>query len=161
MPTALADWLQALASSSVAVFMGRSAPHAVLDALHIFSIAMLVGSAVTLDLRALSLFRAAPFAVLAPPLLRMAWIGGTVAVVTGALLFSIKPVAYAQNPAFLCMVALVGLGAMNALAIRASSTWRDALAGAPIPDNVRAAAFRSLLIWAGAILAGSWIAPLQ
>lgn len=162
MPSVLAEWLEALASQPFAAFLRESTTaYAALNATHILSIAVLVGSIATLDLRALGLFRAAPFAALAPPLSRMAALGVLLAIATGFLLFSVRPLVYAENPAFLAKLSLVVLGVVNALFLRSTRAWREAIEGAPIADAVRAAAFRSLLIWAGAIFAGRWIGFLQ
>ena len=72
-----------------------------------------------------------------------------------------RPLAYAQNPAFLIKISLVALGVGNAVLLRTKRDWRDAAAGDPVADSVRAAAFGSLLIWAAAVLAGRWIGFLQ
>ena len=80
---------------------------------------------------------------------------------SGFLLFSVRPLTYAENPAFLIKISLVALGVMNALVLRTTWGWQMALDDQPIPDSVRAAAFRSLLIWAGAVFAGRWIGFLQ
>ena len=45
------------------------------------------------------------------------------AVATGFLLFSVRPLTYAQNPAFLTKISLVALGVVNAL-VAAGFNWR-------------------------------------
>jgi hypothetical protein len=162
MPAWLAQALQALGDWPIAVFLRDStAAYATLNAAHILAIALLVGSIATLDLRLLGLFRGAPLGALARPLSGVAASAIVLALATGFLLFSVRPVAYAQNPAFLTKIALVGLGTLNALVLQASRTWRDAREGGPVHPRVRPAALLSLLIWAGAILAGRWIGFLQ
>jgi hypothetical protein len=162
MPGGLAEWLEALAAWRVAAFLRESTiAYATLNAAHIFSIALLVGSIVTLDLRVLGLFRRFEFGEMAAPLSRVAAIGVLFAAATGFLLFSVRPLAYAQNPAFLIKLSLVALGIGNALLLRTKRDWKDAAAGEPIADSVRASAFGSLIIWAGAVLAGRWIGFLQ
>lgn len=161
-PTPLVEWLQILAASAPATFFrGSTAAYATLNAMHILAIGLVVGSSVTLDLRMLGLFRAFPLAALAAPLSRVAAAGLYLAIVSGFLLFTVRPLAYAENPAFLAKIVFVALGVINALALRATYGWSIALDGAPIPDIVRAAALRSLLIWIGAVLAGRWIGFLQ
>ncbi len=162
MPPVLAEWLHALAATAPATFFRDSTfAYASLNALHIFSIGLVVGSIVALDLRALGLFRDVPFPALAEPLSRVAATGVYFAVLSGFLLFSVRPTAYVVNPAFLTKISLVALGVINALALRTTRGWRLALEGEPIPDSVRASAFRSLVIWAGAVFAGRWIGFLQ
>jgi hypothetical protein len=162
MPGGIADSLQALAAWPVAAFFRSSTTaYATLNAAHILALALLVGSIVTLDLRILGLFRRVPLDALAVPLARMAAAAILFAVATGFVLFSVRPVAYAQNPAFIIKVSLVAFGIGNAAYLRTKRSWRDALAGEAIADSVRAAAFCSIMIWVGAILAGRWIGFLQ
>jgi hypothetical protein len=162
MPQSLADLLQALAATApAALFRTSTAAYATLNAAHIFSIGLLVGSVATLDLRLLGLFRAFPLAALAPPLSRMAAAGVLLAATTGFLLFSVRPVTYAENPAFLLKIALVALGVTNALVLRNTRGWRDAIDGGFVPRSVRVSAAISLLIWAWAVLAGRWIGFLE
>jgi len=161
-PPAIAEFLQALAATAPAtLFRGSTFAYASLNALHIFSLGLVVGSIVTLDLRMLGMFRSFPLSTLAPPLTRVAAAGLYLAIVSGFLLFSVRPLAYAANPAFLAKISLVGFGVINALALRSSYGWRLALDDEEVPDSVRAAALRSLLIWAGAVFAGRWIGFLQ
>ena len=162
MPGGLADWLQALAAWPVAGFFRDSTiAYATLNAAHIFSIGLLVGSIATLDLKVLGLFRHVPLGAIASPLARVAATGVLLAATTGFLLFSVRPLTYAQNPAFLIKISLVALGIGNAVLLRTKRNWVDAIEGEPIADSVRAAAFGSLLIWAAAVLAGRWIGFLQ
>ena len=71
-----------------------------LDASHVFSIAVVVGSLATLDFRLLGLFRTVPLITLALPLSRVAAVAVFFAVATGFLLFSMRPMTYAVNVAF-------------------------------------------------------------
>jgi hypothetical protein len=161
-PPLLEEFLRTLSHAAPAAFFRDSTiAYATLNAIHIFSIALIVGSIVTLDLRILGLFRGFSVATLAPPLTRVAVTGIYCAMVSGFLLFSVRPLAYVVNPAFLAKITLVTLGVINALALRSTRAWQFALDGEPVSDSVRAAALRSILIWAGAILAGRWIGFLQ
>jgi hypothetical protein len=162
MPSFLADLLQALAAWPIAAyFRASTVGYATLNGLHILSIALLVGAIATLDLRMLGVFRSAPLSGLAYSLSRVAAAGVALSIVTGALLFAVRPIAYAENPAFLAKVSLVALGVVNALALRANRHWRAAREGGPLPDSVRLQALLSLLIWTAAIFAGRWIGFLQ
>jgi len=127
------------------------------NAAHIFSIGLLIGSIVTLDLRLIGLFRIVPLAALATPLTRMAMTGIVLAALTGFLLFSVRPQAYAANPAFLIKLGLVALGIVNALVLHTGRSWRAALEAGAAPSSARLAALFSIFIWAGAVLAGRWI----
>ena len=124
--------------------------YATLNALHIFSIGLVVGSIAALDLRVLGLFRRFPLSA------RRSFVARRrdrrlLAAVDRLLLFSVRPLTYAENPAFLIKISLVAFGIMNALFFRTSWNWRGAFDDGRSPDSVRAAAFRSLLIWAGAV----------
>lgn len=162
MPPILAEWLQALAGWPFAAFLRDSTPaYAALNAAHIFSLGLVVGSIATLDLRVLGFFRDVPLEALAAPLSRVAAAGVLLAVATGFVLFSVRPIAYASNPAFLAKISLVAFGVLNALALRANQHWRLARAGGSPHVSLRLAALFSLLTWSGAILAGRWIGFLQ
>jgi hypothetical protein len=152
------EFLDALGGWPVADALRRSRVlYPLLNAAHIFSIGLVIGSIVTLDLRLLGLFRAFPLAALAPPLARTAACGVVLALVTGFLLFSVKPAEYVQNSAFLLKLALVTLGVVNALILRAGPHWGTLQTGA-VSVPVRLMALFSLLTWMAAVLAGRWIA---
>ncbi|MFC7553755.1 DUF2214 domain-containing protein [Pseudoroseomonas wenyumeiae] len=150
------EWL---AQWPVAVALRQSAlAYPLVNAAHILGIGLLLGSIATLDLRMLGLFRAAPLAVLAPPLWRMAGCGLGLAAAMGFLLFSTRPAPYLENPAFLLKLGLVGLGLLNVLALHLNPGWKRALAGANEDGaGLRLPALISLLAWTGALLAGRWI----
>jgi hypothetical protein len=161
-PQLLADFLQALAAWPVAAFFRTSTvAYATLNAAHILAIGLIVGSIVPLDLRLLGVFPRTPLAAFGRPLVRVAAIGVFLAIASGFLLFSVRPTAYAQNPAFLAKVSLVAVGVANALAIRGSRGWRTAIETGAIPPLVRAGAVVSILIWPSAVFAGRWIGFLQ
>lgn len=148
---ALADWPVSAAL--------RTSPllYPIVNAMHIAALGVLIGAIATLDLRLLGAFGRYPAAVLAPPLATMAAIGLAIALVTGFLLFSVRPAEYLQNPAFLAKLALVAAGTINALLVRASAQWRSVLAGEEPRAGLRAMAAVSLAIWLCAVLAGRWI----
>ncbi|MGQ9370764.1 hypothetical protein [Azospirillum sp. ST 5-10] len=148
---ALGDWPGAVA------LRASSTAYMLVNAAHILAFALLVGAIATLDLRLLGAFRAAPLAGFAPPLARVAATGLALAVLTGLALFSVRPVAYAETPAFLAKLALVGAATANALILRRTAGWRAALAGGEPGAAVRASALLSLALWAATVLAGRWI----
>lgn len=154
--------LDAIAAWPVAAALrGSAVAYPIVSAIHIAAIGLLLGAIATLDLRLLGVFRSHPVAHLAPPLVRVAAAGLVGAVVSGALLFSTRPTAYAENPAFLVKLALVGVGILNVLILRLNPRWAEVSKGGQVPATVRAAALMSLLVWLGAVLAGRWIGFLQ
>lgn len=141
----------------------RASPtlYPLVNAAHILGLGLLIGAAATLDLRLLGAFGRHEIAALGPPLRRVAAAGLALAALTGLLLFSTRPHAYAENPAFLAKLALVGFGLANAGAIHLGGAWRRALASGAASPGLRAGAALSLLCWAGALLAGRWIGFLH
>lgn len=153
------ELLQLLSDWPVAAALRRSPiAYPLVNAAHILAIGLVVGAIATLDLRLLGLFGRTPLPAIAPPLARVAAAGVVVAMVTGLLLFSVRPAAYAENPAFLAKIGLVTLGVANALILRRSAGWRRAAGGGAIGIGPRLGALASLAIWCCAVVAGRWIA---
>ena len=158
----MAEILSAIDAWPVAVYFSRSSvAYALLNAAHILSLCLLVGAVVTLDITVLGGFRGVPIHHLAPPLERVAGAGLAAAIVTGALLFTVRPAAYAANPAFLAKLALVVAGIANALAARHSRSWRIMLRGGGRSGGLVLSAILSLAIWVSAVVAGRAIGFLQ
>lgn len=154
----LAEWLAALEGWSVAEALRASFYlYPLVNAAHIFGIALLVGSILPVDLRLLGAFRHIPIAGFVPLMTGFSAAGLAIAIVAGFLLFSVKPQEYADNPAFLTKIALVALGTSNALALRWTAAWRTARAGLGVSPVLRASALLSLVTWPAALLAGRWI----
>ena len=151
-------WLEWLGSLPHAALLRRSATlYLFVNAAHILGIGLLVGSIMPLDLRLMGILRDGPVEVLAPFLVRVAATGLVIAAIAGFLLFSVKPVEYAGNPAFLIKMGLIGLGLINIRVQHRSEAWRRSQRGAPASASVRALAGASLVVWAAALLAGRWI----
>jgi hypothetical protein len=123
---------------------------------HILGLALLIGAILPLDLRLLGLFRRVPVSALAPVLSRMAGIGLGLALLTGAWLFTVRPVEYARNAAFLWKFGLLALALANIVLQHRSAAYARALAG-EITAAVRLRALASLVLWPGVLLAGRWI----
>lgn len=152
---ALLEWLGNLPH---AVLLQRSGTaYLLVNAAHIVAIGMLVGTIVSLDLRLLGAFKTLPLAAVGPFLSRMAAGGLALAVLTGFCLFSVRPLEYIVNPAFLIKLGLVTLGALNALWLHAGRYWGQTLSGPAVPAATRAHAAASLLLWLSAVVAGRWI----
>ena len=152
------EFLQAISEWPVAAYLRRSeVAYIVLNAAHIFSIGLIIGSIIALDLRILGLFRQIPLNLMAWPLSLVGATGVLLAVTSGLGLFSVRPLAYVENPAFLAKITLVGLGIVNAITLNLSAAWARARAGEAPTILLRLSAFLSMSFWAGAILAGRWI----
>ncbi|QEI06528.1 DUF2214 domain-containing protein [Pigmentiphaga aceris] len=134
-----------------------STSYLLVNAAHIAALGVLLGSIMSLDLRLLGGFRQVPLAVIGPFLSRMAAWGLGLAVLTGFLLFSVRPAEYADNLAFLCKVGLVALAVLNAWAVHAGPRWREALAAGKASSGLRVQALCSIVLWLAAVVAGRWI----
>lgn len=151
---ATADW-------PLAVWLRQSSTaYICFNAGHILSIGVLLGSIVLLDLRLLGCFRSQPVETLGPPLATMAVFGAAAALVTGLLIFTVRPDAYLTNGAFAAKLLLLVLALVNALTLRFSTAWREALEFGEVRIPVRVAAAFSLVLWPATLLAGRWIAFL-
>lgn len=156
------EWLDAVHQWEAAVYLRRSLyVYPIVNAAHILGIALLIGAIVPVDLRILGLSWAPPLGPAARALAGFAAAGLALAVVTGLLLFSVQPHAYAVNPAFWTKVSLVALGALNALGLRASGAWKMAEINGEIGVGLKLGAGCSLLVWIAALLSGRVIAFLQ
>ena len=152
------EFLQAVSEWPVAAMLRRhQTAYLILNAAHIMSIGLLVGAIMTLDLRILGLFRQYPMSALAPPLTRVAACAVVLAILTGAALFSVRPVAYVNNPAFLVKLGLIALGLGNALVLNLGRAWKLAVGKDRISSAVRFGAFISLVVWTSVVVAGRWI----
>ncbi|MHC1548370.1 DUF6644 family protein [Phyllobacterium sp. K27] len=150
--------LEWLGQTPLALVLARNSTlYMLVNAAHILSISVLVGAILPLDLRLVGLFRQLPLAHMGPFLAGFAAAGAVCAILTGFMLFSVRPVVYAQNPAFLAKLCILAIGVINAVALHAGKGWRAAIRDGEIPMMVRASALISLIAWPSAIVAGRWI----
>ncbi|CAM4058184.1 DUF2214 domain-containing protein [Paracidovorax anthurii] len=158
-PAWLLPWLQALGGLPPAAWLKASGTaYLVVNAVHIAALGLGVGAALLLDLRLLGwIGRALPLALIGPFLSRSAAAGLACAAATGLWLFAVRPLDYAQSPAFLAKLALIALALANVLAMHAGGRWARTLRAGQAGAAARAQAVASLLLWLGAVLAGRWI----
>lgn len=150
-------WLAALETLALARALSTSSwLYPLVNAGHILGIALLVGAIVPLDLRLLGLWRRHAVLPLWAVLGSCAAWGLGLAVVCGGLLFITRASDYAASPLFVAKMAVVALGLVNALALRARVGEPVAWAGT-VPVHVRVAAVVSLSAWLAALLLGRWI----
>lgn len=133
----------------------------VLESLHILGIALLVGSALAVDLRLLGIGRGAvPVTIVARYLLPMSHFGFAVVALTGAAMF----VAIAQSVTTSAVAAwkfgLIAVAGLNIVVFhtgiyRTVGTWD---LGARTPLRAKAAAVVSALCWTAVIVAGRFLA---
>jgi hypothetical protein len=137
----------ALEATALAQFLKASRwTYPLVNAGHIFGIALLVGAVVPMDVAVLR-----GRAVAAVGLLRPWSIAGfAVAVVCGGLLFVTQATDYVQSPWFLAKMGVIALAALNA-------AMHFRLDRFP-PRQRRQAAIASLVLWPTALVLGRMIA---
>jgi hypothetical protein len=154
----LASFGQWLEQTSVASVMG-SQPYAVVVAsvAHFFSLFLLVGTSVVIDLRLLGLAgRRRSLAPFAQQLLPWTWMALGVAAVSGFLMFAPEATTFFGESYFLLKLAAIALAAGLVLVIQWNIRKWDQMA--VVPAAARAAAFLSLALWIGALISALEIA---
>jgi hypothetical protein len=139
----------ALEATDIARYLRRARwGYALLNAGHIFGIAMLVGALVPLDLRLMGLaWRRTPLPLVERLLRPTAAAGLGLAAATGFLLFASNAGEYAATRLFQLKMALVALGAAHALVhVRGF--------GHLSPARQRIGGFVSAVVWIAALICG-------
>lgn len=150
--------LQAIASWPGAVFLQEHwIAYLIVNAAHVLGIGLLLGAVLPLDLLLLRSTHGRDLPVLGPFLVRAAAAGAALAVTTGLWLFSVKPVEYAENPAFLFKAALLVLAICNIALQHHGERFDAALRSGQPPVRVRALAAVSAILWLSVLVAGRWI----
>lgn len=151
--------LIALEASAPAELLRESRyAYPLVNAAHILALGALFGSILALDLRLLGAFRSVPAGALAQVLPRVSAAGLVLAIATGLALFSVQPFDYLAHPVFPVKLALIALGAAQALMLHRTAAWRALVNGGQPSPRLKAGAAFSLLAWSGAILAGRFLA---
>jgi uncharacterized membrane protein len=151
------EWLQAW---PLAVFIHKTPwVFTTITIIHVFAIALVVGSIAVVDLRLLGLASTKrPFTELARAFLPWTWSAFAVAVVAGSLLFISQTAAYFTSTAFWIKMGVLVLAGLNMLifeliTVRGVEKWDLA----PIPPlPARLAGGISLACWALVVTFGRW-----
>lgn len=131
------------------------AAYPIVNALHILSVGALLTSVGLMDFRILGAFRTLPQAPFVTLLRRLALAAFGGAVVTGALLFSVRAATYAAMPMFLAKMTLILLAGLNFLAF---TRLARANGGTEPAGGVAAVlAVISLGLWTCVLFAGRFI----
>ncbi len=128
--------------------------------IHYFTLFFFIGTIVLVDLRILGLAgRGQTISLLADQLLPWTWIGFTLAMISGFLLFTTDAGDYAPDHVFQAKMLVILLALIFTVIVhRGQRKWNQLPA---IPLGVKVIAALSLLLWLGAILAGVDIAALS
>jgi hypothetical protein len=160
----LADVLSALQDAALVGALRRSRwVYPLVNAGHIVGLALLFGSIVPLDLRLLGLWQRISLGLMARTLLPVALCGLALAVVTGALLFSVSALRYADLTLFRIKLLLILAAATNALLLHRVALWgvyRDADLPGTTP-RLQLAGALSLGLWLATIVAGRMLGYLD
>ncbi len=145
------DWIEA---TTVATFLRRSVwAYPLVNALHILGLGALVTSALLMDLRILGVIRRISIDDVVRLLRPVAFVAAALAVLTGALLFSVKPHEYWASPVFVTKLTLLALALLNAGIFVLTS--RHTYPGQPV---TRLMVLASLFLWLAVLAAGRLIA---
>lgn len=154
----LTDLLAALQGSDPAVALRKSFwVYPLVNAGHIFGLAMIFGAILPLDLRMLGLWRDIDLRRLARVLVPVAIAGVVLSLATGLALFSARPLDYAFKPLFQVKLTVLAIAIANALLLHRAAAWRQAPATGNVPLRLSAAATVSILAWMAVILCGRLI----
>ena len=154
------DVLAALEASAFATWLRESGSlwaYPTVLTLHTVGLSLLVGANLVLDLRILGFARRIPLVPLVR-LFRVMWVGFVVNAVSGVMLFVADATVKGTQTIFLVKLALILCGVVNIVSLRRMFA-ADAVAGA-ISGWSKLLAVTSLIIWAGAITAGRFMAYL-
>jgi hypothetical protein len=153
-------WAAALEATSLATALRNSVwGYPLVNAAHILGVALLIGSILPLDLRLLGAWRSVPIEPLWRVLTRTAGAGLVLAMVFGILLFITRATEYVSSYLFVSKMVAVGLGTINALALRMPRARRSEILwteGKP-PARLRIAGGLSIASWLTALTLGRLI----
>jgi uncharacterized membrane protein len=154
----MTGFLQAVSGWPGAAFLQEYwIAYLLVNAAHILGIGLLLGAILPLDLLLLRSTRGGDLPTLGPFLVRVAVTGTVLAVTTGLWLFSVKPVEYAANPAFLFKAALLILAICNIALQYLGEHFDAALRSGQPSARVRTLAATSAVLWLSVLMAGRWI----
>ena len=160
----LADVLGALQDVALIEALRRSRwVYPFVNAGHIVGIALLFGSVVPLDLRLIGVWQRLPIGPMARTLLPVALGGLGLAVLTGALLFSVSAVRYAGLTLFQIKLLLILAALANLVLLHATTAWAAHHHG-ELPGTtarLQVAGALSLGLWLSTIVAGRMLGYLD
>jgi len=154
----MTGFLQAIGGWPGAAFLQEYwIAYLIVNVAHILGIGLLVGAILPLDVLLVRSTHARDLPVLGPFLVRTAAVGTALAVTTGLWLFSVKPMEYTENPAFLFKVALLVMAICNVVLQHHGEHFKIALRSGQPSVRVRTLAAVSAILWLSVLIAGRWI----
>ena len=119
----------------------------IVNTLHILGFALLLGSAITLDLRLLGLWSKVPLSGLVYVLRPIMFVGFILATSFGLLLFITNAADYLNSSLFISKLLLIALVVFNAVLLNQSSCWSRALSTNYCNLRLKWQALVSLILW--------------
>ena len=154
----MTGFLQAISGWPGAAFLQEYwVAYIAVNAAHILGVGLLLGAILPLDLLLLRSMHGRDLPILGPFLVRAAATGTALAVTTGLWLFSVKPLEYAENPAFLFKAILLVLAICNIALQHRGKDFAAALRSGQVSVRVRTLAATSAILWLCVLIAGRWI----
>jgi len=157
----IASFLASLEASGIATRIRDSLYiFPLIEATHVFGLAIVIGTIATIDLRLLGVpSTRRSFRQIASDVLKWTWAGFAVTASTGALMFVTNAGVYYHNPFFRAKMLLLLLAGLNMLVFhfityRGIGSWDDTLRP---PPAARAAGAISITLWLGIVAFGRWI----
>ena len=151
-------WLEAAAVSTWVRESGSVWAYPTVLAAHTVGMSLLVGASAALDLRLLGVAPQVPLGPLAV-VFRVLWTGAGLSIVSGLLLFGADASTKGATPVFLVKLAFIAAALVVARRLR-RTIYRGGSDAVAVPFAAKALAVASLLLWAGAIAAGRFMAYL-
>jgi hypothetical protein len=147
--TAIASWVRASTWGYPAV-----------ETVHLFGLAVLIGTAVAFDLRLLGVSSRLPVDAMAQHLLPWARLGFALAVASGLVLLSVQATTFLAQGLFYVKLGAIALAVVNASLFhrgifRQVSAWNYS---PQTPGAAKLAAITSLVCWTVALVCGRWLA---
>ena len=151
-------WREAAAVSTWVRESGSVWAYPTVLAAHTVGMSLLVGASAALDLRLLGVAPQVPLGPLAV-VFRVLWTGAGLSLVSGLLLFGADASTKGATPVFLVKLAFIAAALVVARRLR-RTIYRGGSDAVAVPFAAKALAVASLLLWAGAIAAGRFMAYL-
>ncbi len=126
---------------------------------HTLGMGILVGANAALDLRLLGVARQIPLGPMVA-IFRALWSGAAISAVTGVMLFCADATTKGTTTVFFVKLGLIACAIVVAVMLRRKVYGQGAAAAAVVTATARALAVASLVLWAGAITAGRFMAYL-
>jgi hypothetical protein len=127
--------------------------------MHTVGLGIVVGAAIVIDFRLLGIGPGIPLDQM-EHVFPIFWVGFTINLVSGVMLFVSEAADKAAQPVFLLKLSLIALGVIVTARIR-RLVFRGGAPATLVPPRARTLAMGSLVFWGGAIVAGRLMAYLK